>query len=274
MERVHRIFSNTNPDLKSFLDREAIRHEYDESVVGLKIFLLIPESDPKWPQVAEFISAHSVIHSVELKFTTHEIRDAGWCELGVASHSGYPQPEDDFGYRRVTYNPMLGCRECGSGHVQVAPFRFRKIPAQRRSPLLQLNWVFDEFFVSADARRQLEASGLSGFGFETVVLHKTGDPIPGWSQLKIESELSGSVDARNLVAERCLACGVTKYNHPEGELLRLSTRPPPQSPDIVKTAERFGSGGAAHRIVLVSQRFVACIVGSTWRGVHLQPVAT
>ncbi|MGS2727906.1 hypothetical protein ACU8DI_15295, partial [Psychroserpens sp. BH13MA-6] len=60
---------------------------------------------------------------------------------------GYPQPEDDFGYMELTYEPNIGCPTCHIGIKQNNPFRFRSEPKAKNSQFIGLNWVFDQIFV-------------------------------------------------------------------------------------------------------------------------------
>lgn len=78
MERMHRIFSNINPKLKAFLDRQAIPHEYNESFAGKTILLAIPESHPKWPGLKVYIEDSDVYQTVELEFSQCEILAAAY----------------------------------------------------------------------------------------------------------------------------------------------------------------------------------------------------
>ncbi len=271
MERLHRIFSNGNRELKTFLDAEQIEHKYEESIVGKTVFLLISESHPKWRPLAKWLNAHDTLHTVELKFTPAEVRAAPWCTI-MASHIGYPQPADDFGYLHVTYESPSGCLACGIGFRQVSPFRLRTAPDSHRLRLFQLNWVFDEFFVTDACRDELRASRISGIDFYPVLHHKTGSEIIGWSQMRIVETLEAPLNTAGLVTETCNRCSGSKFNYPQGEPLALASSPPETTPDVVKSREWFGSGGEAHHLVVVSQRFASLILRSKWRGPFLAPL--
>jgi hypothetical protein len=161
MQKLHRILSNGDAKLKAFLDAEGIPYEYEESIVGKTVFLVLPESDPRWHRLAKQLLAHDVFHSVEVKFAGAEIAAAQWCRL-LAAHFGYPQPADDFRYRRTTYGRREACSVCGTVDQQVAPFRVKNSPVPRGVRIFQLNWVFDEFFVTHDCRDQLTANQPAG----------------------------------------------------------------------------------------------------------------
>jgi hypothetical protein len=271
MERVHRIFSNNDQIFKAALDRAGIAHKCEESIVGKLVLLLISESDLHWPQVEKLLTAHDVFHAVEKRFTVAEVAAASWCTLGVTSHFGYPQPEGDFGYRRTTYEPV-GCMQCGIGFIQAGPFRFRSTPTQRRSQMIQLNWVFDEFFVSAQARAHLEAAIITGIQFCSPVIHKSGQSVSGWFQMQVLNTLEPIIAVDSFVTETCPVCHNRKFHYPQTQALELLRKLPDFSADVIKTAEWFGSGGEAHKLVLVSRRFTQLVLERHWRGVSLEPI--
>jgi hypothetical protein len=272
MEVLYRFFENGNEPFRRFLDRLNIPYKYEESLAGKTVFLLISENHKKWPALAKAYRNFGVEPSAELRFSKEELIQAEWLELGVTSHFGYPQPEDGFVYRSSTYQPGSVC-ECGIRGEQVMPFRFRKAPSQTRSHLLQLNWVFDEFFVSVEARRTMEDVGLSGFFFCAPVLHRSGEPIPGWFQLCVTTTLPAALLPQSLDTEQCSTCRKVKFNHPRGKMLRFDKAVFKKLPDIVRTEEWFGSGGSAYRVTLISQRFARLVLNKLWRGVWMQPIS-
>ncbi|HRH67939.1 MAG TPA: hypothetical protein PLB89_00390 [Flavobacteriales bacterium] len=272
MERLHSIFANHNVDLKAFLDLHGIEHEFERSIVGETVSLVIAESHPSWPDLARHLAVNSdLLHTVGLRYSAEEISQAGFCEFQCAGQFGYPQPEAAFGYQNITYYPSIGCRSCGIGLRQVDPFRFKKPPTQRHSHVVQLNWVFDEFFLSERARLDLEGSGLTGFRIGPAVLHKSGEPLHDWYQLHIDAQLPGVIDTSTFTKELCGQCGRTKYNHPTDRQIEVRLDHG-AAPDISRSPEWFGSGGSAWRSTMVSKKFVNYISSRKWRGVNLAPV--
>jgi hypothetical protein len=295
MERVHRIFDNGNRQFKEFLDRAQIGHKYEESIVGKTVFLLISESDPKWPQLAEYLASDpSVHHSIELRFSKREITDAPWCELGVTSHFGYPQPEVD--WHLSTYESSTYCHRCGIHPLQVNPFRFRSEPKAKRSQFLQLNWAFDEFFVRPEVRTAFEQEAVSGIQFRPAVHHKSGRSLETVQQLAVLDLLPPSLVVNTAQTVTCKPnneedpidssrvgrlryppdypyCGRVKYVF-KGEVPAFcySGSGFANAPDFVKSFEWFGSGAAAFRQVFVSQRVVGLIQTKKWRGLGFRPV--
>src|SRR5215469_17498563 len=139
----------------------------------------IEESDSRWPQVEEWSERSRRPRVTRTVFTPAEIAAARWLALRPSWHYGYPQPDEgSFGYRRATYDLSDWCPACGIGLRQVAPFQMKGEPAWGKNSLLQMNWVFDEFFATPDLWEKLfrpygvgmrSVLGPRGRELETVV---------------------------------------------------------------------------------------------------------
>lgn len=262
MERIHRFVTRDRTFL-TFLQSNGIPIT-DKDIIVFEI----SENDPKWKLVEANCSAFDLIHSQQIKFSREEIASAEWAELQPAKHIGYPQPESG-GYKTVTYGDS-GCKRCGIGREQIAPFRIKKAPSKRTS-IFQLNWIFDEYFLSAENRVLVEESGITGIQFMQVLL-PSGQAIEEWSQMRVPKVLQPGVSAVTLDAEHCTHCGLTKYHEPRGERLKISRSSLVGAPDIVKSWELFGSGARAYRQILISHRFINLILQRKWGGVEMRPV--
>ena len=204
-------------------------------------------------------------------------------------HFGYPQPEDT--WQQSTYDPAGYCLRCGIGGVQKHPFRFRSAKASH-SQFVQLNWVFDEFFVRPVVREVFDAAGITGITFGPAVRHATGEPLAELEQLVIKTSVPGLVTA-GLRTVTCRPdneepsslvlppssmrytpdtpyCGRVKYHWPTP--LRFRRNALEGALDIVKSGEWLGSGGQASRAVLVSPRIVEILAAERWRGVKWSEV--
>jgi hypothetical protein len=289
---IHRIFENGKSDFKAELDAHGILHKYEESMVGKTILLVISEDDRHWPILKSLMTQHGVEPSnTHIEFTKAEIESAAWLMLESTGHFGYPQPESDFGYRQVTYDPQTGCERCGVDRVQIAPFRFKSEPKASRSQFLQLNWVFDEFFVRPEVRAVFEQQRITGVAYDHPIIHRSGRIIESLHQLRVKTVLPpGHVGdlTRSLV---CCAesegqtnfsrrpdggpqryCGTRRFLWPTRTPLRFRSEIFGDAPDIVKSFEWFGSGLAADRAVIISQRVGRIIREQKWRGVTLSPI--
>jgi len=217
-----------------------------------------------------------------------------WFVASATGQFGYPQPVDE--YESLTYSD--GCLRCGISGEQRAPFRFLSEPKARHSDFLQLNWLFDELFVTPSVRDELQQSALTGFDFLPALRHRTGEPLQGRVQLRIQTILPPALDPSTLQPVTCRPhneewtessqrfedaaraagsmryppdhpyCGRVKYHRPPSTLPNVAASAFEGAPDIAKSNEWFGSGGAAHRLIICSERFVELVKSRQWRGIR------
>ena len=82
----------------------------------------------------------------------------------------------------------------------------------------------------------------------------------------------GLVGVEDLRRDVCPVCGVTKYYpHMRGVMYLQRTALVPEA-DILHSHEWFGSGHAAYREILISNRFAQLILDKGWQGVRLKVV--
>jgi len=227
----------------------------------------VSESDATWPAIQDWLRRRHPIDSVRTRFSADEIAQASWLALGVDNHQGYPQPRDDeFGYREATYDLSDFCPTCGVGLRQKAPFQMRGEPGWGRRGILQMNWVYDEFFVKPDVWESVfEPFGVS----RRSVTNRSGRTLETVVQLVADGLVH--LDTNGLASETCIACGRVKYLPiVRGPIPRLIELP---VGSIVKSVEQFGSGGSAFRAVIVSQELGASLRSAGIRGASFIPVA-
>jgi hypothetical protein len=227
----------------------------------------VDESDPRWPAVQEWSGRSGRLGISRTEFTRAEIAAAAWLALLASWHHGYPQPgEDHFGYRDVTYDLSEWCPACGIGMRQVAPFQMTGEPGWGRNSILQLNWVFDEFFVTP----QLWQSVFEPCGVGMLpVLGSRGQELSTVVQLVADELVPVVTDG--LPAERCGSCGRLKYLPvTRGFFPALGDEP---SASIAKTEQYFGSGGSAFRQVLVNSSIARGLRAAKAGGATLTPLA-
>jgi hypothetical protein len=208
---------------------------------------------------------------------------------------GYPQPENDFGYMDKTYDSSSACLTCNIGLRQKDEFRFRSEPKAKHSQFIGFNWVFDQVFVRQSVKDIFQKEQLTGIEFSQPVINKTGQPISGLYQLRIDCLLSEGLFTDNLKSEICelpkdksllkflkansskLAegpfCGRTKYNFPQGDnRIKLKADILDNKTDFVRLDYYFGSGGSANRPIIISDRVKHIIDREKWRGAFLQQI--
>jgi len=207
--------------------------------------LKIPEDDARWPAIQKLIRAFRLVDIPMTEFLDTELKAAKYLHMVGTWHNGYPEPSDDFTYKEITFDPSAGCRQCGVGLKQIAPFRLKRAPKWGRRSAFQLYWVFDEVFVRPEVWDATFAP--LGIGCSPVVLDRTGEVIQNVVQLNIK-EVS-DVDVEKLEFETCSECGSKKFSP------KLpGFQPAPLSPigPIFKSDQYFGSGGQAFRLVMLA----------------------
>src|SRR6266513_987519 len=146
MQFIHRISISSSPEIRAELADMGI-------VVGASglVTFELDESHKSWPKVQRWVAARRAVDIVRTQFSKQELANAEWLELMPDWHHGYPQPDEDvFGYREATYDLTGYCPQCGTGLRQKAPFQMKSEPKWGRNSILQLNWIFDEYFVTPE----------------------------------------------------------------------------------------------------------------------------
>lgn len=241
----------TAPRFTAYLKKNNIMFESDELVSVLNM----TEDDPWWNEVKDFIGKELVTDLPETIFSTEELNRAEWLTMRSCWHYSYPQPEDR--YKDVTYDSGY-CQKCGCGLVQKDAFRIKKAPNWGRRHVFQLNWVFDELFLSNTARGIFESADISGISFREVK-NKSGEEIVSdVHQLVISHILPAGIVTKGKRSiddvYDCSSCKTKKY-HPTGiGMLAFDRYIFDNAPDIVKTGEEFGWGCGADRIIIVNQK--------------------
>jgi len=227
----------------------------------------VTESDPRWGEFRTWIARRRPSDFVYTRFSKGEIAAARWLGLEPDWHHGYPQPNElEFGYLEATYDLTEYCRQCGAGLRQKAPFQMRGEPRWGRRSILQLNWVFDEFFVTPEVWQAVfEPRGIAS----RTVTNRRGIELRTVVQLVVAEEVGLQTDG--LAQETCGACGRIKYLPvTRGPLPPLTSEP---TGHMGKTRELFGSGASAFREVLVSQALRRDLRSGGVRGASFTPVA-
>ncbi len=206
---------------------------------------------------------------------------------------GYPQPENS--YIDKIYDSSTACLTCNIGLKQKSEFRFRSEPKAKHSQFLGLNWVFDQVFVRQEVKDIFEMEQITGVEFSQPVINKTGLPVNGLYQLRVDSLVSNGLLIDNLKSEICelpkdksmlkflkantsrLAegpfCGQTKFNFPQGDnCIKLKADTLDNKTDFVRLDFYFGSGGSANRPIIISDRVKQIIDREKWRGAFLQQI--
>ncbi|SHJ18729.1 hypothetical protein SAMN02745165_01740 [Malonomonas rubra DSM 5091] len=259
MKIIHRISLTVTPEIQKELKKMNIDVEQ-----GFDAFE-IDETNSCWLDLEEKVESWKAVDTVSTKFTKEEMAGAKWLRMISEWHHGYPQPnENEFGYLKVTYDSEKMCEKCGIGAFQKSPFVFKKDPTWGKRSILQVNWVFDEFF----AKPELWDEIFKEFGVgHREVFDRNNKKLSSVLQLEIKDKIDIRIDNGG---EICCQCGQ----------LRL----PPTikgffpaacgdfDTHIAKTNIYFGSGASSYRAVVVSSDLYKAISSKKVKGVKFHPL--
>jgi rRNA maturation protein Nop10 len=230
----------------------------------------IDEAHPNWLALHKLFEQWGSSDLLRTEFWKKEIEAARWLRMLPGWHQGYPQPEDGFGYLRITYNPSDYCPDCGIGAVQKAPFRMQGEPRWGKYHVIQLNWVFDEFFTQPEVwRTTFEPFRI---GAMPVVRNKTGQELKTVVQLGIPTVAKSKALLGDHPKAVCPRCKRAKYlPFVRGRFPPLESFP---DENAFRTTEYFGDGARAFRGIIVSDAVYREVVKNKLKGIEFKPVAS
>lgn len=230
---------------------------------GIIVGLDLGESDQRWLRAQQVIEKYKFTDFPFTKFSKSEFEAASSLCLMAKSHRGYPQPEEDFGYLSATYELTEYCSKCGNGCHQINPFRLKSVPVLKQS-VMQLNWVFDEFFVAREAWAEV----FKPFGIECwpVVSHRSGKEIQSVVQLKIDERVQ-----LRLKGGDGTDCSICQRPKRALDLRGFAPAPISMEAHICRSIQEFGSGAQAFNRVMVSPSLYREIKKARLRGVQFYP---
>lgn len=260
------------PELVEYLCKNNIPYSSANRLVVFDIL----QSNPHWQDISSIVTEKRISCLSETSFSKKELSEASWLSVRSQWRNGYPQPESNFGYQRITYSEDMYCNECGNGLRQVDAFRMKTSPKWGNRHFMMLNWVFDELFIDDKAKEVLIENGFSGIQFTSVYDKQGKSVLPGVHQLHIETLsdyglVEGQDNVSNVVA--CTVCGITKY-HPSGiGMHSFYKNTLANMPDVCKTSEIFGWGKSASRLILIRQSVYNSIIENHLdRGLVFAPI--
>jgi hypothetical protein len=265
---LHHISLNgTEDEKKAFQDVGADLQIFDHGLSLRTAILDITEDDPRWESVIPLIKKFRAVDIQSTKFTERELSSARYLALHPSWHHGYPQPdEDDFGYLKATYDLRDYCSACGIGKKQIAPFRMKKPPKWGRNSILQMNWVFDEYFLKPDIGESVFQS--FDIGLRPVLLDKTGARIESVVQLEVPALVD--LQMGDHPYEVCPTCQRKRY---PPNITGFFPAPPGMVSPLFKSSQYFGSGARSFRAVLISNELYQRIRQAEVRGIDFQACA-
>lgn len=269
MKIIYHVTFNTDGPATKFFEAEGFKIK-----PGIINAFDLTEDHPKWESVKEAVKRYGKnevrVKEFGAKFTNKEMESAQFYVLVSEWNFEYPQPEDGFGYEETTYKPGVGCRKCGVGLEQQRPFSIKKAPSWGKRNILQLNWVFGEYFVSKELKEKLEGK-IPGTRFLEVLKYPNGTVLDDIFQLVLEKRVP-LVLPENAAFQICDVCKGRKYMP---GVLGGGFQPAPSENDfaIAQSQEFFGDGGNAFRITLVNKDTRQVLVEAGIKGVDFIPCA-
>jgi hypothetical protein len=262
MKIIHHIALSSTAERRSAFMNAGIQLE-----AGFVSFQ-IAESDSRWPDVEALVREYDVIDSVFTEFSSDECKQAQYLELLPTWHHGYPMPdEENFGYLRG-FDLTEYCSDCGIGLRQIAPFQMKGAPKWGRRSILQLNWVFDEYFVTPELWTTIFEP--LDIGSIPVLSARNQTVIDSVVQLKVEQLVE--IELADAPFEECRICRRRKYL----PITRGFAPKPITTTDSVmmKSQAYFGSGANAFRMVFVSNLLYENLSKARIRGITYSSCAS
>lgn len=219
--------------------------------------MLVAESDAHWESVAPAIRANDLTDlMVHRKYTRAELDSAAWLDMSLWQ-TGYPQPEDGFAYKGLTYHDV--CSRCGSKGEQRAPFCMAGEPRWGTRSIMSLHWEYDAVFVKPEVFDEV----FEPLGFRSREVHDRRRSILK-TVVQVEITERVPLDVRALKGRTCRACGRRRFS-PEvlGDRPRLLA--PPTS-DLSSSREHFGEGLAYFALTIASARLYRALQAAKVRG--------
>jgi hypothetical protein len=277
--------------VKDILDRYSHIYKYKEDLdcviptFKYQIEFYLYEDNPDFSVIKQGLSKFLEPQVIGTEYEKADIKNAEWFVVNTGEYQ-YPQPEDDFGYLKATFNLDNYCRLCYIGKVQNAPYRLRTEPKQPNNQFWGLHWAFDAIFVRHETKNILEREKINGIRFSNPVLHKKNIPIEGFYQLHIDTILNKGFDNYNTKTITCKinneenlnkdtnlqCCGQIKFHHPMIGGYLFDKAIFNKDFDIVQSQEFFGSGGSANRLRIVSKRLKEIIEQNKLKGLSFIPI--
>ncbi len=259
--------------------------QYAGSDPSVIIEFLLYEDQPDFTAKSAVARRLGLEPQIGTEYDKKDIAGAEWFWLSTGG-SQYPQPEEGFGYLNASFDLSDYCATCGVGAVQNAPIRLSADPKPIKYQILGIEWLLDVVFVREEAKVLLEKEDVKGIAFMPVVLHRSGKPVEGISQLQINTVLPQGFNSTNATQLFCNAhneensgkdvttnyCGRLKNHFPRVGGLRFERAIFEGQPDIVLTHEYFGSGASACRLPVVSKKMKLFFESSRFKGLKFTPL--
>lgn len=238
---------------------------------GYLLHVEVSETDDEYTKIAEVAKAKHALDIFSTSFTEEEILNAEWVRLCPGFEQGYPEPYDTGEWEEVTYSNV--CPKCGAGLIQYAPFRIKKEPKLGSRHFVCLYATY-ELLCLLPIAQELRQLGVKSLDFVTPIILKSKEPSNVVTQWKVLETLPPSLE-NEVSFTVCMICGERKYvPHSRGYMTfrKDVLNGFDGKLDVIQTYEWFGSGHAAYRETLISNRLAQIFLQRKWKGMVLEPV--
>jgi len=275
MKKWHRIGFNPreSPGLRGAIEHLDIEYQtlplpgYE---IGL-IYFDITESDPRWKELNKLFQKWPVSDVFDTIFDEEEVLAAEWLRLVPVYEKGYLKPGNSK-WREYLYEGY--CEGCGAYERQKTPIQMTREPKRPEQHVLTPIGPY-VVLCSPNMEKGLKEADIRGYEVWPVLHHKTGKPFENTTQLYIPQVAKpGLTKTEDLEWTACPVCGRIKYQpHMRGVMyFKREAFAESEGIDILHSYEWFGSGHAAYREFLISNKFARFILERGWKGMRLKVV--
>ncbi len=260
MKITHKISLSVDKKIKKTLSNLGI-----DVQLGFESFE-IDESLSAWSELEPLIQDWQAVDVVKTKFTKSELDNAKYLKLSADWHWGYPQPDEDFGYLDKSYDLSTYSKHSGIGKVQKAPIRIKGEPRWGKKNILQLNWLYDLFFIQPNIWesifKPLNVENMPVIDHKKNTIAKTIlQLVPqGMAELKLSGYPSKTCP--DTCVEKYLP--ITKGFFPSIQN--------DDGLDFIQSKEFFGSGHSAFQATIISASLYKKLINYKIKGIKFTPL--
>lgn len=275
MRIIHRFSFNDNGEKREILNKLGVRYREialphpPNLALPLDLVIIdIEEPSTHWDIVLSLTREWDAIDYIDTQFTKSELGTAKLLKVTPDWHHGYPEPNNNDEYKEQTYDLRNACPKCAIGKHQKAPFRMKSEPKWGKKQVLQLNWIFDEYFVIPEVYEIVFKP--FGIDYQEVLHPRTEKALKTVIQLRIDQVASCRLDLDGIEPQVCDECNKKKYlPHTRGMFPRLSRQ---FDAPIFKVQEYFGSGASAWRPIIITSEVYRSISANKLKGITFTPL--
>lgn len=183
---------------------------------------------------------------------------------------GYPMPDDDAGYKEISFTGDRQCESCGMGLEQKAPIHLRGEPKCDKKDFMSIFWTYS-IFSKNNVFEILAQNNITGYEPLPAIHCGKNVNLKTVMQLSVSHKLDMAIMNDNLVRD-VTECGHLKYNMLTRGMMVFPRQAFKGTPDLVQTRDWFGSGHEAFRLILASAKFVELYYKNKWKGLTLSPI--